>query len=77
MNIKSQWFKGFLDAEQEVKSGVSSISLEIDHVTFHYPEGGSSGYAGYAGQDGQYLRGMKDYVRQYQQVIKSVLEGQE
>lgn len=40
MKSKSQWLKGFLDAEEEVKSGVSRISLEIDHVTFHYPEGG-------------------------------------
>lgn len=67
---KSQWWKGFLAAEEEVKSGVSRISVEIDNVTFHYPEGGSSGYAG---EDGQYLRGMKDYVRQYETVVKGVL----
>lgn len=72
MKAKSQWLKGFLAAEAEVKSGISRISLEIDHVTFHYPEGGSSGYGG--GEDGQFLRGMKDYVRQYEQVIKEVIE---
>jgi len=67
---RSRWWKGFLRAETEVKSGVSRISIEIDHVTFHYLEGGSSGYAG---EDGQYLRGMKDYVKQYETVIKEVL----
>lgn len=69
MKAKSEWLKGFLAAEGEVKSGVTRVSVELDNVTFHYPEGGSSGY----GTNDQYLRGMKDYVKQYEEVIKEVL----
>lgn len=58
-------------AEDEVKSGVDRISIEIDCVIFHYPEGGTSGYSG---SEWEYLRGMKDYVKQYEEVIKDVLE---
>ena len=71
MKTESKWWRGFLKAEEEVKSGVTRITTEIDSVQFHYPEGGTSGYCG---GDWEYLRGMKDYVRQYEQVIKEILE---
>lgn len=73
MENKSMWWKGFLRAEEEIKSGVTSISVEIDRVVFHYPEGGTSGYSYSSRDSGQYIRGMKDYAKQYEDVIKEVL----
>lgn len=74
MKTKSMWWKGFLQAEEHYKDGAFVENGCTGWISFLYPEGGSIEYCGNLETSYQFERGMRDYIEQYEDVIKEVIE---
>jgi len=59
--IQSDWFRGFLEAEDYMKEGwyFDKEQSSGNHVYFKHPQGGSIGWLGL---NWSYTRGLLDYV---------------
>lgn len=71
---KSMWRKGFLQAEEHYKEKAFVENSHAGRLRFIYPEGGSIEYSGNLETSYQFERGMRDYIEQYEDVIKGVLK---
>lgn len=73
-NKQATWWQGFLQAEEHYKEKAFVENSYSGRLKFNYAEGGSIEYLGDKEPNYQFECGMRDYIDQYESVIKGVLK---